>query len=53
MLLVGGGSVLVDRDIPLKGASKVITPSQHWVKSNQLFVCFYLLALNASVCGCC
>lgn len=31
VLLVGGGSVLVDREVPLKGASKVIKPSDHWV----------------------
>lgn len=32
VLLVGGGSVLVDCEIPLKGASKVIMPSNHWVR---------------------
>lgn len=31
VLLVGGGSILVDCVIPLKGASKVIVPSEHWV----------------------
>lgn len=31
VLLVGGGSVLVDCENPLKGASKVIVPSGHWV----------------------
>ena len=42
VLLVGGGSILVDRDIPLKGASKVIMPSEHWVK----FIPFSHLVAN-------
>ena len=33
VLLVGGGSILVDCDVPLKGASKVIKPPDHWVRS--------------------
>ena len=32
VLLVGGGSILVDCEVPLKGASKVIVPSEHWVR---------------------
>ena len=32
VLLVGGGSILVDCDIPLRGACKVIQPSDHWVR---------------------
>ena len=36
VLLVGGGSVLVDCKVPLKGASKVIVPSEHWVRLKNL-----------------
>ena len=35
VLLVGGGSILVDCEIPLKGASKVIVPSEHWVSVHE------------------
>ena len=31
VLLVGGGSILVDLSVPLSGASRVVVPEHHWV----------------------
>ena len=47
VLLVGGGSILVDCQIPLRGASKVILPSDHWVRDTTQ----QQLSKNLTFCG--
>ena len=38
VLLVGGGSILVDCTVPLKGASKVVVPA-YWVQPSDVASC--------------
>ena len=36
VVLVGGGSCLVDRSVGLHGATSLITPDNHWVSGQGL-----------------
>ena len=40
VVLVGGGSCLVDRSVGIHGASSLITPHKHWVRTH--FVCQHI-----------
>ena len=42
MLLVGGGSILVDCSMPLRGASRVIPPSSHGVREPTFHVVAFI-----------